>query len=212
MHLRTELARVEQLFAHLSREVLAAEKAVKREIKDVKSAKYPLRASIWADEHPDPDEIAREVHELGHAEAELSIATELVRIVRARLDTLVARDGAGATSSDDTASLAHDLRERLAAVDSAAADAQGNAIRAALQGGDVVDPSFVRARRELARARVQLALLIAGTDGPMNERLSAIDLNVTARAPDARWREQVTQRCAQLIEALGPLLPTSAYR
>jgi hypothetical protein len=142
----------------------------------------------------------------------LSTAIELARIARARVDTLRARIAGGATTSEDTVALAYELREMIDVVDAAAADAQSSAVRSALEGGEAFNPSFSRAMRVLSRARVQLALVIAGADDATTARLSAIDLDVTATVPDARWRQEVGTRRAQLVEALAPLLPASAYR
>jgi hypothetical protein len=212
MELREELSHVERLVKELSREETAAEKALRRERKDVDAARYPAQMRTWRQDPPDPDLIEREIAEARQAEDALSIATELVRIARARVDTLHARIAAGATTSEDNVALAHELRERLDVVTAAATDAQRNAIHSAFAAEQTTDARFTRAKRELGRARVQLALVIAGADVSTRSRLSAIDLDVTARVPDERWRQEVVARCRAIAEALVPVFAASAYR
>jgi len=221
--LQRELADVERLVKALSRDLKSAQRDVKRERKDVANAKYPLRpwwsGIAWPNPERDDDEVAREEAELAEAEADAAIASDLAAIAQARADTLRTRIEAGETETDDTGALAYELRRMIDTADASAADAQAGAVRAILEHHEgPYDKTFLRARRELAGARVQLALLLAhlavtrGDDDPTLATLSAIDLHATGSAPTEAWRKQIAEGRARLVEALVLLMPASVYR
>lgn len=223
MSLRTELESVEGLLKTLVRDLKAAERDVKRERKDVANAKHPMPGwwtrDLWDAPQRDEAVVEQELTELAEAEARATIARDLIAITRSRADTLRTRIDAGQTESEDTGALAHDLRRMIDTAYEAAADAQAGAIRAIVERREGIhDVRFVRACGEIARTRIQLALLVAnlaatrGNDDPTVVTLSAIDLNVNSAAPTESWRTQIAENRARLLEAIELLLPASVYR
>jgi hypothetical protein len=218
--LRQELSHLEQLIKSLAHDLKYAERDLDQERKDVANAKNPP-STFWSKAGAKPrddDEVERESAELDEAQVQAAIAQDLVAIVRSRADVVRARIEAGLTESDDTTALAHDLRGLIDIADSVAGEAQAGAIRGILQGLEGASEVFIRAQREIARARVQLALLVAnleaknGKDDPTVASLSAIDLDIASTAPTESWRKQIANERARLVKALAPLLVADAYR
>jgi chromosome segregation ATPase len=224
--IRHELAAVEKLIKKLVAEHKAAASAAKREHKDVERL-HDASSTRWLTHRswyggaaePDDDRIERERAELAEAEAQLRSAEDLVAIARARADTLRARIARGAHESEDTLTLAHELRDTVATAEAAAAEAQSIAIEAVMGGRHAgTSARLGEARRSLARARVQLGLLIAhlqasrGAAHPIVAGLTAVELKGPGSAATQEFCGQLADHRRRINELIEPLLSATAYR